>query len=195
MRPLLTVLFLFAFASVTGLGATWLVANGYAALGLLRIGPWTAQPLIGGSEVDPYARAEIARSGSLPLGSSEGLAFLARQDDAGLPLDGRCDLVLAGPTPTARFWTLTLYDPDGRLVANEIGRHGFTSLEVLRRSDGSFSIRIAPRARPGNWLPTGGIPSYVLALRVLDSTAATSTVGARRGEPVGMPMLTRGSCS
>ena len=65
-----------------------------------------------------------------------------------------------GVTPAARFWTLTLYNPDGELVANSINRYGFTSQEIVRHADGSFEIVVAPRANPGNWLPTGGVERY-----------------------------------
>ena len=61
---------------------------------------------------------------------------------AGAPLDGRCDVVLAGITPQARYWTITLYDPNGRLVANSVQRHGFTSQEIMRSADGSFEIMV-----------------------------------------------------
>ena len=56
---------------------------------------------------------------------------------------------------------------DGELVANSVNRYGFTSQEIVRRADGSFEIVVAPRASPGNWLPTGGIERYVLVLRLL----------------------------
>ena len=102
----------------------------------------------------------VARSGELPIGSGDGVAFYARTDDAGQPLDGRCDVLVSGITPQARYWTLTLYDPEGRLVANSVQRHGFTSQEIIRRADGSFDITVGPRARPGNWLPTGGVEHY-----------------------------------
>ena len=86
---------------------------------------------------------------------------------------------ISGITPQARFWTLTLYDPQGRLVGNSVDRQGFTSQEIVRRADGSFDIVVAPRARPGNWLPTGGVDSYVLVLRLYDSPVGVATRAAR----------------
>ena len=49
----------------------------------------------------------------------------------GRPLDGRCIVTLTGTTPPARFWTITLYDLDGRLVPNAADRYGFTSQEIV----------------------------------------------------------------
>jgi hypothetical protein len=106
-------------------------------------------------------------------------------------LDGRCDITVAGVTPQARYWTITLYDPNGSLVANSMQRHGFTSQEIVRRSDGSFEITIGPRVRPGNWLPTGGVERYVLALRLYDSPIG---VASRTGRDAPMPAITRGAC-
>lgn len=191
MRLLIALLFTFAFAAVVGLGATWLTVNHGVAFGAVKIGAWTAYPKTGTVEIDPYARATIARNGLLPLGSGDGVAFLAREDDTGQAFDGRCELVLTGTTPTARFWTLTLYDLEGRLAANGIGRHGFTSQEIVRRADGSFEITIAPRARAGNWLPTGGIERYLLFLRLYDTPVGIAT---RSGRETQMPAIGARRC-
>ena len=80
------------------------------------------------------------RSGALPLGSGDGVAFYSHADDAGNVFDGRCDFVISGLTPVARYWTITLYDHNGRLVANAIRRNGFTSQEIVRSADGRFEI-------------------------------------------------------
>ncbi len=96
-----------------------------------------------------------------------------------------------GTTPQARFWTLTLYDPQGRLIGNSVDRQGFTSQEVVRRADGSFEIAVAPRTRPGNWLPTNGVDSYVLVLRLYDSPVGVATRAAREAP---MPAVTVQSC-
>jgi hypothetical protein len=73
----------------------------------VTIGAWTAWPKNGTAGIDPYARAMVARTGELPVGVGDGIAFYARTDDAGQPLDGRCDVLLSGITPQARFWTRT----------------------------------------------------------------------------------------
>ena len=191
MRLVLGSLFALLVAAVIGLGATWLALSKGVAFGAVRIGAWTAWPKNGTREIDPYARASIARTGELPIGSGDGVAFSARVDDHGHVLDGRCDVVVSGTTPPARFWTLTLSDPDGRLVANSVNRYGFTSQEIVRRTDGSFDIVIAPRARPGNWLPTGGVERYVLVLRLYDTPVGVAT---RTGREATMPAITPGAC-
>jgi hypothetical protein len=191
VQLVLGYLFAFVVAAVVGLGTTWLAISKGTAFGSVSIGAWTAWPKTGTADIDPYARAVVARSGQLPIGSGDGLAFFARADDQGRTLDGRCDVVVRGTTPQARFWTLTLYDTDGRLVANSLNRFGFTSQEIVRRSDGSFDIVMAAKARSGNWLPTGGIERYVLVMRLYDTPAS---VASRTGREATMPAIARGAC-
>ena len=146
VRLLFGSLFAFIIAALVGLGATYFALTRGAAFGALKIGSWTAWPKTGTADADPYARASIARTGQLPISLGDGVSFSAQTDDAGRVLDGRCDVVLDGVTPAARFWTLTLYNNGGDLVANSVSRYGFTSQEIVRRADGSFSIIVAPRA-------------------------------------------------
>ena len=191
MRLLLGALFAFAVAIVIGLGATWMALTRGTAFGAVTIGAWTAWPKTGTAEIDPYARAGIARTGELPIGSGDGVAFYAATDDAGRVLDGRCVATVSGVTPAARFWTIALYDLDGRLVPNPAERFGYTSQEITRRADGSFEIVMAPRARPGNWLPTGGIDRYVLVLRLYDTPVGVAT---RTAKDAPMPAISEKAC-
>ena len=191
MRLLLGILFALFVAAVVGLGATWFALTKGTAFGAVSLGSWRAWPKTGTAEIDPYARAVVARSGQLPIGSGDGVAFFARADDRGRAFDGRCEVVLTGITPAARFWTLTLYDPQGRLVTNAAGRYGFTSQEIVRRADGSFEIVAAPRTRPGNWLPTGGVERYVLVLRLYDTPVGAATRSAREAP---MPAIATKDC-
>jgi hypothetical protein len=191
VRLLVGSLFAFAVATLVGLGATYLALARGAAFGALTIGAWTAWPKTGTADADPYARANIARTGQLPIGLGDGVSFSAQTDDAGKLLDGRCDVILDGITPTARFWTVTLYNADGQLVANSVNRYGFTSQEIVRRAEGSFQIAVSPRATAGNWLPTGGVDRYVLILRLYDTAVGVST---RAGREAPMPNVTTRIC-
>jgi len=191
LRLLVGAVFALAVAAAVGLGTTWVALTRGTAYGGVTLGAWTAWPKNGTAGIDPYARGMVARSGELPVVTGDGVAFYARSDDGGQSLDGRCDVLVSGTTPQARFWTLTLYDADGRLVANSLERQGFTSQEILRRADGSFDILIGPRARPGNWLPTGGIEKYVLVLRLYDTPVGVATRSAAEAP---MPLIARRAC-
>jgi hypothetical protein len=77
------------------------------------------------------------------------------------------------------------------LVANSVQRFGFTSQEIIRRADGSFEVMIGPRARPGNWLPTGGVERYLLVLRLYDTPIGMAT---RTGRDAPMPSIAQQAC-
>lgn len=191
MRLIFLTLLALLIATAVGLGATFVSATRGTEIGTLKIGAWTARPRAGTSDIDPYTRAVIARNGELPIGTGDGVTFTASTDDANKPLDGRCDVIVKGITPAARFWTLTLYDIKGRLVANTLQRHGFTSQEIVRNADGAFEIRIASRSRAGNWLPTGALERYVLLLRLYDTPVGIAT-RTQRDAP--MPSIVTSGC-
>jgi hypothetical protein len=191
VRLIFITLIALIVATAVGLGATWTTSTRGISFGAITVGAWTAWPRTGAVDVDPYARAAIARSGALPIGSGDGVEFLARTDDKGRQLDGRCDVSVSGITPAARFWTLTLYDTRGNLVSNSLQRYGFTSQEIVRAADGTFEIRIAPRSRSGNWLPTGGLDRYVLIVRLYDTPVGVAT-RSQRDAP--MPAITTIGC-
>jgi hypothetical protein len=192
MRLLFGSCFTLLIAAAIGLGATWLTLTRGVAFGSLTIGAWTAWPKSGSVDIDPYARAIIARSGELPTGTGDGVAFYAHTDDAGNNFDGRCAFSISGMTPAARYWTVTLYDAEGRLVPNTIDRHGFTSEEIVRDADGRFAITVAPLARSGNWLPSGGIEKFVLVWRLYDTPIGVANKTTKEGP---MPAIVRKGCS
>jgi len=134
VRLLFGTLLALIIAACIGLGATWVAITQGTAYGGVSIGAWTAWPRVGTPGIDPYARAMVARSGELPIGSGDGVAFYARSDDEGRPLDGRCDIALDGITPQARYFTVTLYDLEGRLVANAV----LADTSILRKLGGWF---------------------------------------------------------
>jgi hypothetical protein len=192
LRLLAGSLFSLIVAALVAVGLTWVAVEHDLAFGAVTIGSWTATPQRGTTEIDPYARAYMSRSGQLPLNVGDGLAYSARVDDSGKPLDGHCDVTVEGLTPQARFWTLTLYDPAGRLVPSVTGRHDFTSAEVVRRGDGSFTVTVAPEARAGNWLPSGGIDRYILMLRLYDTPLGIARQTVRE---IAMPSIKTLGCS
>jgi hypothetical protein len=176
--------------ALSGLGLTWWTLASGPRFGAMQIGPWTAWPQTGTQDADRYAKASVARSGDLPLGAGEGLAFVARHDSAGAALTGRCRYRVEPIVPPARWWTLTLYDAEGKLVANPESRYGFTSGEVVRRGDGSAEIVIGSEPAPGNWLPSPEAP-FSLVLRLYDTPMSS---GLATAETARLPALTMEGC-
>ena len=192
MRLLLGSFFALFVAAVVGLGTTWFALSHNVTFGGLTLGAWKADPRRGTTGADPYARAFIARNGELPVGVGAGITFRADLDDTSRPLDGRCDVTVRGTTPSARYFTLTLYAPTGHVVANSLSRFGFTSQELVRDRKGEFEVTVSPRARPGNWLPTGGVERYILVMRFYDTSLGIAT---RAGREAPMPaIISSGKC-
>jgi hypothetical protein len=185
------VIVAFAIGMLSGLGLTYLASARSNGFGTVTIGAWSVWPRSGTSDADPYARAAFARSGVLPLERADGLLFEATVADNGTRLDGRCDIQIAGKLPNARFWTITVYDERGRLIDNAAERYGFNSSEIVWQQNGTFEIVAAPRARAGNWLPTGGRDRIVLVIRLYDAPIGIAT---RTGEQVDMPAVTQSGC-
>jgi len=50
---------------------------------------------------------------------------------------------------------------------------------------------VRPRARPGNWLPTGGVEKYLLVLRLYDTPIG---MASRTGSEAPMPSITKRAC-
>jgi hypothetical protein len=176
---------------VIGLGVTFAALRHGVGFGAVEAGPWTAWPKVGAANIDPYLRAALTRSGEIPLGSSEGVSFVARRDSAGRRLDGACDYTVSGQTPQARYWTLTAMTPDGHLFATPARRNGFTSSEILRAADGGFTIALSTNARPGNWLPLVYRRDFILVLRLYENEFSA---GALAFEPANLPIIVKGFC-
>ncbi|WP_018389851.1 DUF1214 domain-containing protein [Ancylobacter sp. FA202] len=190
MRSLLFLLTL-AIGAALGLGLTWItMVDGYGP-GLVRSGPWETWPRAGTETADPYARAALARAGELPLELADGIAFVATTDSAGRPLDGRCDISVSGSLPQARYWTLTLTDAQGRLIDNAAARTGFTSTEVVWNRDSTLDVALGPRARAGNWLPTGARDRIVLTFRLYDTAVGLAN---RTSDAPEMPRIVTEHC-
>ena len=190
--PLL-VLYALVLGAVLGLAsADWATRGGYP-FGGVRIGPWTAWPRAGSTNADPYTRAVNARRGEIPLAVGEGLLLTAAEDDEGRALDAACRYVVAGATPPARAWTLTVAGRGPRDPQRPHVREGFTSTEILRQPDGRFAITLAPDVEPGNWLPSPRAEGPLrLALRLYDTPAAAGIGSLDRSV---VPTITREDCA
>ena len=158
-------------ALILGIGSAWLAVRSPAPVDAITIGPWQAWPNAGTDAVDPYSHARLARTGEIPLGSGEGLALFAQNDNRGETLNPYCDYRIVGLTPPARLWTLAIEGEDGRALATRDDPHALGSDAVLRASDGSFAISVGRKAAPGNWLSSENVGRFRLVMRLYDTTA------------------------
>jgi hypothetical protein len=175
-----------------GLGITWAGLSRGFSIETLKAGPWRSTPQVPATGGDPYAHAQVSRSGRVPLGSAEGLTFTASIDSAGGRLTPACDYRISGEVPAARFWTLTLTNADGELIESPSARYGLTSSEILRDARGDFVILLSRAARPGNWLPLAADRRFTIVLRLYDSPHTTS---AKTIEPGELPTIIAERCA
>lgn len=175
MRLVIDIAIAIVVALTLGVSTAWYAIDRGFIFGAVAAGAWTAWPTAGSADADPYSLATLARTGEVPLGAGEGIAFTADNDSAGTPLSGLCMYQVVGQTPAARLWTLTAYDDQGRLMINAARRSGFQSREILRRPDGSFAIMVSPQVMPGNWLPVGRVQHFRLVLRLYDTPVTTGS--------------------
>jgi hypothetical protein len=190
LRLLIDIAIAVAIAALVGFATAWFAVDRGFLFGGINVGPWEAWPRAGSPDADPYSIARLARTGEVPLGAGEGLAFTALTDQGGAPLTGNCTYRLDGQTPAARLWTLTAYDGNGRLMTNPARRTGFHSREILRRLDGSFVIDVSSDVQPGNWLPIATTGPFSLVLRLYDTPLTT---GGEVSEEL-MPRIVREAC-
>jgi hypothetical protein len=139
---------------------------------------------IGNYGTDYLYRAQIAVVGLGANTPNEAIYPTGIADATGALFSGANRYRLTfppGQEPPARyFWSLTMYDGDGYLVANPIDRYsiGPSHPPLLRQADGSIVIAIQrdPPTEAGvNWLPAPA-SGFRLSLRLYGPSAA-----ARRG--------------
>jgi hypothetical protein len=180
-------------------GALGLVLGTGAAIGSLRagafgssakIGPWTTGGDIGTARASAWTRATVALHGLLALPAREARYYSADEDDHGRSLDGRCRYRIAGGDAGGSWFSLTLYDPAGYLVANQAGTYSVGSAAMSAAERGAWTILAAPDPQPGRWLPTGKLERFNLTLRVyLPADGGRANLPRER-----LPRITRLGC-
>lgn len=150
-----------------GLGAAWWLTGGGLRDGGIENGPWSTSMGYGTKATDPITRAAVARAGLLALPATETVYWAAKTDAAGAPLDGNCRYSLSGKPLDARWWSVTIYDTAGYLVANPANIWSVNGANVALDAQGGWRVTISPdKPADGAWLPgTRGQPFH-LTLRM-----------------------------
>ena len=191
LRSLFHIFIILAIGLGGGATSAWYALQNAHGFGAITLGQWTAWPLAGNVDADPYTEAKVARDGSVPLGAAEGLAFEAQVDSEGNLLLRQCRYQMLGSTPSARLWTLSAYGLNNAVIPPvEGGINTVFSREILRAANGSFRINISSSALPGNWLSTSGSGPMKLVLRLYD-TPITGNAGLADPD---MPVVVKTEC-
>ena len=142
-------------SAILGLGSAWYEVRYSTATGAgIENGPWQTNLTAGGSSADIYTRARVALFGLLALNKSETIYYTARRDSAGQAFDPKCNYRIEGRDPEARWWSFTAYGADNYLIANAQNRYSVSKNNVVRASDGAFSIRLSTTPEAQNWIAT-----------------------------------------
>jgi hypothetical protein len=185
------------FAGVSlllGLGsANYMVGNGFALV-VSHTGPWQSWINAGALGADPYTRAHISRSGLLPITSASGLTYFATTDSDGGALHSDCDFEIVAQPLAAVWWTIAVFDSDGKLIPNKAARHAFSSQSLTILPDGTQRIVLAPAARPGHWLPSGDVGDLTLVLQIIRPLAVDGADFASRNSRRELPRIERVKC-
>ncbi|MDO9489975.1 MAG: DUF1214 domain-containing protein [Sphingomonadaceae bacterium] len=191
MKPWLRYTLAVALGLAAGLGgAAYTVRSG--ALGSSEsIGPWRTGGDFGTADASSRTRAVVAMAGLLALPAREARYYTATTDDAGATLDGRCRYRVSGGAVPGRWWSVTLYDGPGYLVANDADRFSVPSAALAAGERDGWTINVGPDPQPGHWLPTGGIDTFALTLR-----AYLPPDGGRGTPPrAALPSIVKAGCA
>jgi hypothetical protein len=165
-----------------------------AAATATRKNGWASNQNLGDYGTDYVVRAAAARLGLGATLAEEAMYLNTTADPGGQPLQGSTTYALhfaPGQAPPANgFWSLTVYDQNGFLVENPIGRYSLGSeTGPVFNPDGSLDVVLQhdqpPPGSVTNWLPTPD-GQFTLSLRLFWPAAA-----ALSGEWVPPPLERR----
>lgn len=150
-----------------GLGSAWLLTGRGLGGGAVVNGPWHTSMGYGVKSTDALTRAAVARGGLLALPATETVYWQATKDMAGAPLDGKCTYALTGKALDARWWSVTIYDSKGYLMANPARVWSVNGAAVPIDESGQWRVQIGPeRPASGGWLPSDPQQDFHLTLRM-----------------------------
>ena len=176
----------------TGGGLAWRATGSAFDHGNIRNGVWSTSLGYGTAAADPLTRAAVARRGLLALPKSEAVYWSASADSKGAPLDGSCTYKLTGGVIDSRWWSITLYDRKGFLIANADRIWSFSGASVDPAHSEGWQVTISPR-RPagGHWIPSAKGKAFELTLRLYNAGAdVLNDPGSAR-----LPTLTKETCA
>lgn len=194
MAALVNLLVFLGVAIVGGLGSAWYMITSGSAMTTERQGPWHVWTAAGRPDADPYTRAYIARSGRLPISSTNVRYYVAHSDSTGSRLVAGCEYAIEGTGPAAFWWSLAAYDGYGQLFKNAADRYAFNASTVMRAANGSYAITLSRNARSGNWLPVSGTGPVWLVMRVYAADVQEGPQGKAAGEGDRMPRIKKVGC-
>lgn len=162
-------------------------------------GPWSTRLDLSRSTTPMTVRAYVAQIGLAANQAEEAIYWNAFADSAGHFLDGKHSYAVLfnarPPVAEAGFWSLTAYDADSFVVANQERRYSIGDRSPLKkRADGSFTILVSHQRGSEdveNWLGCPPKGSFSLTLRMYVPLAPV----LEDPKAISMPQVTCLDCS
>jgi hypothetical protein len=190
LRRALETLALLLLGTALGLGSLAAVTRVIQQPYEERFGPWRGTSIVGRAPTGPYERLAVATRGLVGLPRSETVYLEARADADGRAFDPACRYLFTGPPLPARWWSLTPYDADWELIANDDGVYSVGSHNVALEASGRFALRMHAGASGPAELPLGAEPGAFVVLRLYHPEPG---VDERLAE-IEWPAITREGC-
>lgn len=178
---------------IGGIGSSWYMVSAGTSLTTRTAGPWKMWVNEGRVDADPYTRAHFATTGRLVVSSDVAATFVATTDTEGIRLHSSCEYSIEGRDFAASWWTLAVFDANGRLIPNAADRYAYTRDTIALRPNGDFIVTLAREARPGNWLPTAGAGRIAVVLTIFEPET-TDSANVDGDAEVAMPVLKKVAC-
>ncbi|GJM01774.1 MAG: membrane protein [Rhodomicrobium sp.] len=179
-------------AMVVGLGLTSISLSTGSGLAAKRLGGWKSWKSAGHQNADPYTRAYVAKTGQLPLPPQIAQTYFALYDNAHRRLHTSCSYLVESPAVEAKWWTLAVYDLNGKIFKNDVGRYSFNAGSAMTRFNGGFRVFLSQSPQPDNWLPIGEYGQFVLVYRLYRKELTDQQVSDEVDVP--LPLIKRVSC-
>ena len=155
------------FGLAVGGGLAWRATGSGFDHGAITNGSWSTSLTYGTTSTDPLTRAAVARRGLLALPKTETVYWAASTDSAGQPLDGACTYSMTGKALDSRWWSVTLYDRKGFLIANPARIWSFSGAAITPTEKDGWRVTIGPdKPTSGYWLPSARGQGFELTLRM-----------------------------
>jgi len=174
-----------------GIGsARWMIERSAATVPI-NVGSWRSLAEGGGEADDPYGAAYYLLNGQLPPAVGQEKIFETEQDDGGKNLSGDCVTTISGTARDPRWWEIAIVDPQSGPQFEDGMRIGAISApQMVRNPDGYFTVVIARRPMPGNWISPGNLDRFSLIMRVRLGRSRQTI------EPAAvLPHVVQGECS
>ena len=133
---------------ILGLGTSWYMIDVGTRLTTEKHGPWVGWTSAGRADADPYTRAHFARLGTLQLDDRDRAHLRRLHRQRGNRLHSSCDYAVEGREAGNHWWSLTVFNDRGDLIANAAQRYTYTSESIALRPDGTFAVTLRARRAP-----------------------------------------------